>query len=235
MPSSIQVISRICSIAVLLGLIPAGLSAGDHNCVVHFDLFKVGVNGGDSLIGYRVNYGDSITVALLPGEVVRLQRGCPGCSNCPPMVGVLRHEGDPSTFASQTDPLLDTLWISQSLTATISEPGSYFLRGCPCYSLFGGSSFSLRILHAAEHIGTTVLDRTDEKVELWTVPGQLLVRAPQPAELNMVDMTGRTVSAVRINATYELVAFDTSSLPSGNYVAILRYEIGTFRKKLRIN
>lgn len=221
--------------ALVVGVEPTALTAGDHYCVVHFDLEKVEVNGAYTVVGSSLNYGDSITVTLLPGEVVRLHRVCPGCNNCPPLVGVLRHVGDPATFASQSDPLLDTLWINHSVSASFATPGSYFLRGCPCYSLGGGSRFSLRILSAADQIATEVEDQVDQTAEVWAAAGQLMARTSGPADLNLVDMMGRTVFAERIISTSEMVAIPTGSLPSGNYIVILMSESAVIRKQVHLN
>lgn len=214
---------------------PASLMAGDHYCVVRFDLEKVQANGDYTVLGTCFSYGDSITVTLLPGEAVRLHRVCPGCNNCPPLIGVLRHVGDPETFASQSDPLLDTLWINQSVSASFSTPGSYFLRGCPCYSLGGGTSFSLRILSAADQIPTGLQDQLDQPAEVWAAAGQLMVRASGTADLNLVDLMGRTILAERISSTAEAVAIPTGTLPSGNYIVILTSEFAVLRKQVHLN
>lgn len=207
------------------------LRAGDHECHVNFNIYKIGLAGEATLIGPTTgNWYGPFHVSLGLGETVRLLRTCPGCNNCPPH-GVERRLGPAGQVAVFTDPVLDTLPFPNP---TFTEAGSYFLRGvCNVANICLGNMQCALLVESSAPLLTTVapLVHEQEGLSVTSVNGQAVVEHDDTGIITIIDASGRTMAEQQFTGSSDPQRLPLPGLFSGIYVVVFRSERGIVTRR----
>ncbi|MBL7964779.1 MAG: T9SS type A sorting domain-containing protein [Flavobacteriales bacterium] len=220
LPLAVSFSNVLSLVAFVFLLLPFQAHAGDDDCVVRFSVGKVDTNGQYTMIEEYFSWvGNFLTVEVQPGELVRLFRRCPGCVLCPTSVGIERRMGDPLSYATLSDPVLDTLPIHSTIPTDLSTPGSYHLRGLWLAS--GGNFYyyatlALRIVEVQVATGIPARDPFD--LQVHQEGGVLVITGASAGEVTLHDMTGRLQLREGLAVTTGRTLLSVQDLPSGIYV-----------------
>lgn len=226
---------KILSSFLVCTALQASAQVGDNDCVIQYYLGKVGTDGVYTLLMDCVTWPiNEATVQLAPGEQVRIQRFCPGCTYCPnAQVGLERRVGSGPGHASFGDPVLDTLPLSTTVGTDFAEPGSYYLRGIAPYYGLPYFAASLRLI---VHSTTTAVDEpVGMSFRAWALPGAVALEHSPAGVLSLLDMTGKSIHSSRIPANNGIQAIALPELPTGSYIILLASDEAMLRRRIMID
>ena len=228
---------RVMAFLILCaGPMSAKAAVGDHECIVNFDIGKVDSIGQYTSIGITaLSFPVSqYTVILAAGERLRFLRIPPGLPACYSVVGLRVHQHDGVGYATQYDPIVDTLPISSILFAELTEAGSYYLQGITLDSQGPFSTGRMKIIIVLEQAGlsTTIGMQQDkgEHLQLWPSAGGLVLQSETSGELTITNVAGQFLTRHRANASSAPQWIPWQALP-GIYVALLSTENGILRRR----